>query len=536
MRKTRKASLRVKILTVFSLVVLLIILAFFVLNRVFWSEYYIRNSRKALKDAYRTISALVSDDSTTLFDFTRELEHLKSVRNISFGLRTGNEWTFMDEALDSVSENDRIFLLERLQEDLILQNRGEVRILEKGENYVIQRVVLPDERQFMECFGYMKDGRGEMKGFILSMPLQSMLNAYTISNRYFLIISIILLLFGGLAVWLFTLSLTKPIMKLSELSRKMSRMDFSERFEGREADEIGILGNSMNELASQMERTILQLKMTNETLQRELQEKQQVDEMRKDFISNVSHELKTPIALIQGYAEGLRDFQDDPDSMSYYTDVIIDEADKMNRMVKKLTTLNQLEFGEEGIDPAPFDLCEMVRGLIGNSRKMQEDHQAQVTFDGPDSCICIGDEFKIEEVLNNYYSNAFNHLSGERRIRFFMEDLGVNVRLSVQNTGEQIPEDELKKIWIKFYKVDKARTREYGGSGIGLSIVKAIMDAHHKECGVYNVPDGVVFWFELEKQVTEVNYVFGEDESLPEVMDAEVKDLKMSDTLGNLKE
>ena len=221
--------------------------------------------------------------------------------------------------------------------------------------------------------------------------------------------------------------------------------------------------------------------------------------MRKEFLSNVSHELKTPIALIQGYAEGLKDgINDDPESNEWYCDVIIDEASKMNTIVKKLLNLNQLEFGNEQLSLEHFDLSALLDGVLGNYNYLFEQKQAKVIVDKPKQLMVWADEFMVEEVVDNYISNALNHLSGKKEISVKAEMIDGCARVSVRNTGEQIPEESLDKVWIKFYKVDKARTREYGGSGIGLSIVKAIMDAHNKPYGVYNNEDGVTFWFELD--------------------------------------
>ena len=111
----------------------------------------------------------------------------------------------------------------------------------------------------------------------------------------------------------------------------------------------------------------------------------------------------------------------------------------------------------------------------------------------------VADEFKIEEVMTNYLNNAMNHLDGERRIRICTDIWQDRVIVRVYNTGNPIPKEDIPNLWTKFYKVDKARTRAYGGSGIGLSIVKAIMDAHHQSCGVNNREDGVEFWFTLER-------------------------------------
>ena len=210
------------------------------------------------------------------------------------------------------------------------------------------------------------------------------------------------------------------------------------------------------------------------------------------------HELKTPIALIQGYAEGLQEcINDDAQSREFYCDVIIDEAGKMNNMVKKLLTLNQLEFGNDTITMERFDLTELVRGVVQSVQLLADQKEAKLHFALTEPVYVWGDEFKIEEVVTNYVSNALNHVDYEKKIEIKTEIRNDVVRISVFNTGDTIPEADLDKVWVKFYKVDKARTREYGGSGIGLSIVKAIMDSMHQKCGVKNYSNGVEFWFEL---------------------------------------
>ncbi len=487
-----------------SSVILLIGAIYYGMNVVFWSRFFIGQSVNTMMTTYRTLKGLVADEET----FTEDLEYaVLSARNstgISFGLQGEADWDFRMMTQRMLSPMEREFLRERLQACLLQGSQENVEILQKGEEYTLQRLTVKEEEQYLECYGYMRDASGNEKKFILSMPLANIFTVSAISNSYYLVLTLIVMFLGCILIYFVTRSVTAPILQLSDISKKMSRLDFSARYRGHDRNEIGLLGDNMNEMASQLERTILQLRMANESLRRENEEKSHVDEMRRDFISNVSHELKTPIALIQGYAEGLREFSDDPESAAYYVDVIIDEADKMNRMVQKLLTLNQLEFGQDGLDEAPFDIMEMIRDQVRNSEKMRKEHDAEVTVEGPESCIVSGDAFKIEEVLNNYYSNALNHLAPPNRISFVYDDLGPNVRISVHNTGENIPEEDLSRIWIKFYKVDKARTRAYGGSGIGLSIVKAIMDAHGMECGVYNTEDGVTFWFELPKAMEQL--------------------------------
>ena len=222
--------------------------------------------------------------------------------------------------------------------------------------------------------------------------------------------------------------------------------------------------------------------------------------MRKEFLSNVSHELKTPIALIQGYAEGLKEgINDDAESREFYCDVIIDEAAKMNDMVKKLLTLNQLEFGNDVISMERFDIAALIRNYIQSVEILTKQKDIQVRFDNMPFAVYVwADEFKVEEVFGNYFSNAIHYASGDKIIDVKLIKTDNKVKVSVFNTGEPIPEESLSHLWEKFYKVDKARTREYGGSGVGLSIVKAIMESMNQAYGVINYDNGVAFWFELE--------------------------------------
>ncbi|MBO5987075.1 MAG: GHKL domain-containing protein, partial [Lachnospiraceae bacterium] len=256
---------------------------------------------------------------------------------------------------------------------------------------------------------------------------------------------------------------------------------------------------NMNKLSNSLENTILELKTANNELQRDIEKKEQVDEMRREFLSNVSHELKTPIALIRGYAEALQEgIGEDPESRDYYCDVIVDESVKMNQMVQKLLTLNQLEFGREVVEMERFDLTSMLGNLLEQNRVLAQKDGISLEMEDYPPYQVWADAFMTEEVFSNYLSNALHYCSGEKRIHIKMEKEKEKVRVSVFNTGDPIPEESLPFLWDKFYKVDKARTREYGGSGVGLSIVKAIMESMNQAYGVENEADGVVFWFELE--------------------------------------
>lgn len=293
-------------------------------------------------------------------------------------------------------------------------------------------------------------------------------------------------------------------MQLKDISQRMTNLDFDAKYESKGKDEIDLLGEHINQLSDTLEKTISELKTANNELQRDIEKKEKIDEMRKEFLSNVSHELKTPIAIIQGYAEGLKEGinDDDVENRNFYCDVIMDEAGKMNNMVKKLLTLNQLESGNDVISMERFDVVAMIRNFLQSAAILVKQNQVTVNMDEQRQIYVWADEFKTEEVIRNYFSNAMNHVSapdGEDKIIEFRFDVMDNkVRIGVFNTGNPIPEESLPHIWEKFYKVDKARTREYGGSGVGLSIVKAIMESMNQQYGVKNYTNGVEFWLELE--------------------------------------
>lgn len=293
--------------------------------------------------------------------------------------------------------------------------------------------------------------------------------------------------------------IARPIMELTKISERMIHLDFEAKYSGRSKTEIALLGHNINELSGILEKTISELKSANNELQRDIERKNEIDEMRKEFLSNVSHELKTPIALIQGYAEGLREgISDDVESREFYCDVIMDEAAKMNIMVKKLLTLNQLECGNDAVKMERFDIVALIRNYIQSSEILTKQNEISVRMENYPPIYVWADEFKTEEVFMNYLTNAIHYALYEKIIDVKLRITDNIVRVSVFNTGEPIPEESLAHLWEKFYKVDKARTREYGGSGIGLSIVKAIMESMNQNYGVINYDNGVEFWYELE--------------------------------------
>lgn len=323
----------------------------------------------------------------------------------------------------------------------------------------------------------------------------------SISNRFLLYIGSVLIVVSILLIWYFSKRITDPIRELARLSDRMADLDFDAKYTSGGSNEIGELGENFNRMSEKLESTISELKKANNSLQKDIEQKDKLEKMRNEFLGNVSHELKTPIALIQGYAEGLKEgVNEDAESREFYCDVIMDEASKMNQMVKNLLTLNQLEFGDEDIVFERFNLTALVKGVLQSMEIMADQAGAKIMLHTEEDIYAWADEFKVEQVVRNYVSNACHHVSGDMVIDVKMVQKDGKVRVSVFNTGNPIPEADAPHIWDKFYKVDKAHTREYGGNGIGLSIVKAIMKSFNQEYGVKNYDNGVEFWFELDVQ------------------------------------
>ncbi len=537
-------SLRTIFGILFFLLMIGTILLSFLVNTIFLERYYISGRKKALIGIYNELHDASVHQLLTTDDFDVSLRESLREGNMSLLVMDSSTRTVKVWSADELLMEDRLYAnifgmtpilgldrqeselysdsqgsLEGYQEDDAYEYEGDeeeeydplddsefviTEILEEGQPYTINVVLDRRARsKSIEMWGPL----GESSFFLLRTPLEDIRSSAAAANRFFGYVGLILALAGTwIAVWL-SRRITEPLRQLTEISVRMKDLDFSAKYDGANRTELDILGRNMNELSQKLEETISALRTANNDLQRDLDRRNRQEEMRQDFLSNVTHELKTPIAIIRGYAEGMQDgIADDPESRDFYLDTIVDEADKMNVIVQKVLLLNQLEFGDDTVSMERFDVIDMIRNYLGSASLLAEQDGVKVQFLQKDPVYVWGDPFMIQEVFQNYYSNALHHVEARSEngsepakvIDIRCEVSGDKARISVFNTGNPIPEDSLPHIWEKFYKVDKARTRAYGGSGVGLSIVKAIMDLHHRGYGAENYQNGVVFWFELD--------------------------------------
>lgn len=507
-----KHSIRLKITFLLVAMITLTILLTWIMNRSFLSSYYIHSKINDMDEVYKSITHIYKNSENPLKltdDEMAQLERIKSNYDVTV-------YVFMVDGLDLIPsfpavENfgDREYkqIMKIIQGHQFSGTNPDIEdkvVLEEGDNYWIYS--LHDrtlDNNYMDMVGFFSSkSESSMDNdsmILLRSNLESIQESAVIANEFLAYIGMIAIIIGTVAIFIISRKFTKPILDLADIAKKMSDLDFEVRYQVNTKDEIGELGSSINILSDKLEATISELKNANNELLSDIQKKTEIDEMRKEFLSNVSHELKTPIALIQGYAEGLKEnINEDEESRNFYCDVIMDEASKMNNMVKKLLSLNELEFGNNQVNIERFDIVELIHSVLASTDILIKQKGVIVVFEEREPVYVWSDEYLVEQVVMNYVSNALNHVSGSNIIEIKLIPHNDVLRVAVFNTGENIPEEELDKIWIKFYKVDKSRSREYGGSGIGLSIVKAIMKSLNRDCGVINRPVGVEFWFELD--------------------------------------
>ena len=431
-------SLRLRFVALFAIAVSVVLLMILAINNLGLEKYYISRKVGNIETAYAEIDRAVQHQSVD--EISDILEECSEKYNLSIALVD----SFTSRPIIS-SERDREVLLQRAQEKLFGTNGEKDRILKETENYQITRTATG-----IECFGYCTDNATMV---LMNTPVGNIKENVGLSNRFLIYVALGSLAAGVIVV----IILSGRAMKVSELEAE------------------------------------------NRRLQAALDEKEKQEARTRDFVSNVSHELKTPVALIQGYAEGLADgLCSDEESRKYYSDVIVDEAHRMTAVINQLLMLTSLESGTRELQMEPVDISSLAAAIAENSKLLADRKKASVIKNIPEGLMAVCDQFGIESVVSNYISNAVHHVNEGGSIFVSVSGDSGKILVKVINTGSHIPEAEMDHIWDKFYKVDKAHARSYGGSGIGLSIVKAVMDAHGQRYGVRNLNDGVEFWFELE--------------------------------------
>ncbi len=485
-----KHSIRQQMIFMFVGLTVCMVLTMFIINVNFLESYYISDKTTEFEDLYQELKEAATNDIPSEdedYDSILRLAERNNMFILYFDGESGEIYSNVQN-VRMMEQQMSGYMLDQIEED------GTA--IKTTDDYEIARSTDPaNGLDYLEMWGSFPHG----SFFLIRSPMESIQTSAGLSNRFLIIVGCIVLVIGIIIAWYFSGRLTKPIQELTALSERMADLDFEEKYTSGGSNEIGVLGENFNRMSEKLENTVSELKSANNSLQKDLEQREENVKMQNEFLGNVSHELKTPIALIQGYAEGLKeDVNEDPENREYYCDVIIDEAQKMNEMVRQMLALDELEYGNQEVDFERFDLTEVIKGVIASMEILAQQDEATVIFRQEEPVYVWADEYQTEQVVRNYMSNAFNHLAGDRVVEVKIRVEDGKARTSVFNTGAPIPEEDLEHIWDKFYKGDKAHTHEYGGNGIGLSIVKAIMESFRQRYGVQNFENGVEFWFELD--------------------------------------
>jgi signal transduction histidine kinase len=333
--------------------------------------------------------------------------------------------------------------------------------------------------------------------------IQPIKEASEVMSEFFIYLFWGLITISVILALIYSNLISKPLVNLTRVANKMSNMDFSAVCETNREDEIGSLARSLNFLSKNLHTALIDLKSKNKKLEDDIEKERQLDNMRKEFTANVSHELKTPIGIIEGYAEGLKDGIVSGEDAHMYLETIIDEAKKMSVLVSNMLELSRLESGTTKPNPEAFNINRLIAKVLKKHSPDFEENKFKVNFNSstPYSYV-YADPFQMEQVLTNLITNAIKYTPPRNDINVNIEEGLDKFKISVQNMGVNIPEEEIGKLFDKFYRLDKSRERTQNNStGIGLSIVKNILKLHNCEFNFRNIDGGVEFYFYLEKIV-----------------------------------
>jgi signal transduction histidine kinase len=459
-----------------------------VLNTLYLGKYYISSKKSTLVDNYKMINEIYKGDP---LEIAMDLERIGRTTGIDITIIGSDNTRKFSSSSRIINRPGR----EIEHNPMVNMIMSKAQTLSAGE-YIIETV--NDRRINTEFLNLLaKFGNGDY--ILLNTPLQAIQQNVEITNKFFIFTGLLTIIIGMILVYFYSRRFTRPILELSDIAQRMAKLDFSKKYTDHNQDEIGELGESINSLSVQLDKSISELHEANAKLLEDIERERKIDTMRKEFVSNVSHELKTPISLIQGYAEGLKvNVVDDEENKNYYCEVIIDESKKMDKLVKDLLQLSLYESGYFKIEKTTFDLSKLLDSIIDKYHIIFSDKNISLEVTKEEQILANGDIDRIEQVLVNYLNNALDHLDENKVLKITVAKENGKAKIGIYNSGKAIPEEELSDIWKSFYKVDKARTRAYGGTGLGLSIVHAIMELHQNNCGVYNTQQGVEFWFELD--------------------------------------
>ena len=461
-----KYSMRRQFAIMFIMLITGTILLCFTLNSTLLSKYYINNKKNALVKAYYSINRASMEGDITTEEYDIELQKICEKYNIHVLVADGESETVKASMNDPQSAINHLF-------DNIFRGVDESKLLLSTDNYKMQFVTdYRTQTGYLEMWGVLDNGYF----FLLRSALESIQESVKISNRFLAYVGLGAVVVSALLVIWLSNRITKPILELADISERMKHLDFEAKYTGKEKTEISVLGNNINELSETLETTISELKTANNELLKDLEKKDKIDEMRKEFLSNVSHELKTPLTAISGYAELLQGGMVSEDQKQHFYQEIIKNSDRLLALINDIIRLSELDRSEKEPQFSEFDLYDAVNEFMEGLKVGAAGKNISLEFSG-EHCMIRGNKDMIRELTENLVQNGirYNNPGGKVVVRVIKKDRPV---LIVKDDGIGIPASDQERVFERFYRVDKSRSKATGGTGLGLAIVKHIVELH----------------------------------------------------------
>lgn len=492
----KKIAFKLFIITTLFLVIFTTVVLIF--QTAFFEKFYISRKMSKVKTnlgKFKTEYIAKNENMDDILTAVKNYEDENNAKIII--LNSSGEFKLVTNYNEGQKDSNKINIIKRIIHQWTSDPKAFQDIKNKGNSvtYVFQNNEYNIKNIVCILPVTLSDGNWEMIFAVSS--LQPVNEAVSILKEYYIYIYIAAVVIILLLSLVYSNMISKPLIKINKTAEKMASLDFSEKCVVKTHDELGNLAGTLNFLSDNLDMSLKSLKESNEKLKGDIEKEKSLEKMRREFVAGVSHELKTPISLIEGYAEGLKDEIVQGKERDYYIDVIIDEAQKMGNMVAEMLELSQLEHGNYKLNIESFNINEVMDVIIRKFINVIKEKNITVVRSYDSIFYVDGDKKRIEQVITNLCTNAINHTTVKEQIVFNIEEKNKFIKISIENQGEEIPSEQLDKIWERFYKIDKSRNRKLGGTGLGLSIVKNIMELHKCKYGVNNTETGVKFYFFL---------------------------------------
>lgn len=466
-------TIKTKLFFIFMVLMISLVLSGILLNSIFLESYYVYKNKGTLISLSDKIANEYITNKENSYEYIDMIQSIDGINTII----VDNDFNVEYNSFRSKSVDEEKRLAKEVRKT-ILDNQK--KLSKKYVYYIDEK----DNNQKTKLIYISKVNDEEY--LILIKSVKSIHDSVQIANQFYIFAGCIVICVGAIFILIFSKKITKPIIEMSNVAENISNLKFDKVRYINSEDEIGRLGESINKISDKLNKSISELKQDVES--------------KKELVRNMSHELKTPIGIIKGYAEGLKyGVASDKEKMDKYCSILVEECDRMDKLVKELLNYSMIEGGMIKLNIISFDIYEFISTIIERFRPIFNEKNINFKFECIKGYEINADSAMLEKAINNFITNAIDHVDEKKIINVIVEEKENRIKISVSNTGDNIPEVAMDKIWDVCYKVDRSRSRKYGGHGIGLSLVRLIAKLHGGVAVVENVEDGVIFSIELLK-------------------------------------